>query len=164
MKDQDSGVWFAVAGVCALWGVMALLGGAGISAPLLIGASALLCGVDAGARRWAEDKLSWAFSGPSLRFVLVMIGVMMLWQTVGLELAFFAAGDVLAYLEVLTAVGLMAAQARMTPVKAEMARRMAALVQPLRRLKPGRRARRIRLKTPPPSNDADGPAGVWAFA
>ena len=164
MKDQDSSLWFAVAGVCALWGVAAVLSGAGVSAPLMIGALALMFGVNAEARRWVEGKLSWAFSGSALRLVLVMIGVMMLWQTVGLELALFAAGDVLAYLEVLTAVSLMTAQARLAPVRAAMTRRVTALMQPLRRLKLRSRARRIRPKTPPPSSDADGPAGVWAFA
>ncbi|MBN9481392.1 MAG: hypothetical protein J0I52_14230 [Bordetella sp.] len=157
-------MWFAAASVCVLWAVAAALGGTGVSAPLLIGALTLFCGVNAEARRWAGEKLSWAFSGSALRFVLVMIGVMMLWQTVGLELALFAAGDVLAYLEVLTAVSLMTAQVRLAPVRAAMAGRMTALLQPLRRLKSRIRARRIRPKTPPSSSDADGPAGVWAFA
>lgn len=164
MKDRDSSLWFAVAGVCALWAVAAAFSGTGVSAPLLIGALALMFGVNGEARRWVEGKLSWALSGSALRLVLVMIGVMMLWQTVGLELALFAAGDVLAYLEVLTAVSLMTAQARLAPVRAAMARRTTALLQPLRRLKLRSRARRIRPKTPPPSSDADGPAGVWAFA
>lgn len=164
MTDRNSSLWFAVAGVCALWTLAAALGGTGVSAPLLIGALALIFGVNGEARRWVEGKLSWALSGSALRLVLVMIGVMMLWQTVGLELALFAAGDVLAYLEVLTAVTLMTAQARLAPVKAAMARRVTAVLQPLRRLKFRNRARRIRPKTPPSSSDADGPAGVWAFA
>jgi len=164
VKDRDSSLWFAVAGVCVLWTVATALSGAGVSAPLLIGALALMFGVNGEARRWVEGKLSWALSGSALRLVLVMIGVMMLWQTVGLELALFAAGDVLAYLEVLTAVSLMTAQARLAPVRAAMTRRMTALLQPLRRWKLGSRARRIRPKTPPSSSDADGPAGVWAFA
>ena len=162
MQSDNPMAWRAIAGVCALWAVAAAFSGAGASAPLLIGALALICGVNADARRWTTGKLSWALSGSSLRLVLVMIGVMMLWQTVGLELALFAAGDVLAYLEVLTAVSLMTAQARLAPVKAAMARRTTALLQPLRRLKLRSRARRIRSKTPPPSSDADG--GVWAFA
>jgi len=161
---EDSGVWLAVAGVCVLWSLAAALSGTSVSAPLLIGILALIFGVNADARRWADDKLSWAFSGSSLRFVLVMIGVMVLWQTVGLELALFAAGDVLAYLEVLTAVSVMAAQARLAPVRVMMVRRVTALVQPLRRLNLRIRKRRIRPRTPPPSGDADGPAGVWAFA
>lgn len=161
---EDSGVWIAVAGVCVLWSIAAALSGTGVSAPLLIGTSALIFGVNADARRWAMDKLSWALSGSSIRLVLVMIGVIMLWQTVGLELALFAAGDVLAYLEVLTAVSVMAAQARLAPVKAMMVGRMTILMQPLRRLKLRIRKRRIRSKTPPSSGDADGPAAVWAFA
>lgn len=161
---EDSGVWIAVAGVCVLWSIAAALSGTGVSAPLLIGTSALIFGVNADARRWAMDKLSWALSGSSIRLVLVMIGVIMLWQTVGLELALFAAGDVLAYLEVLTAVSVMAAQARLAPVRVMMVRRVTALVQPLRRLNLRIRKRRIRPRTPPPSGDAGGPAVVWAFA
>ena len=164
MQSDNPMAWRAIAGVCALWAVAAAFSGAGVSAPLLIGALALICGVNADARRWTTGKLSWALPGSALRLVLVMIGVMMLWQTVGLELALFAAGDVLAYLEVLTAVSLMTAQARLAPVRAAMTRRVTALMQPLRRLKLRSRARRIRPKTPPSSSDADGPAGVWAFA
>lgn len=166
MKDDNSQAWLAVACFCVIWTIWAVFSGActGVAMPALIGAGALLCNINQGVRRWVTDKLSWAFSGSSLRLVLVMIGVMMLWQTVGLELALFAAGDVLAYLEVLTAVSLMGAQTRLAPIKAVMARRLAAVLQPLRRLKPRIRMRRIRPRTPPPSNDADGPAGVWAFA
>ena len=164
MQSDNPMAWRAIAGVCALWAVAAAFSGAGVSTPLLIGALALICGVNADARRWTTGKLSWALSGSALRFVLVMIGVMMLWQTVGLELALFAAGDVLAYLEVLGTVSLMTAQARLAPVRAAMTRRVTALMQPLRRLKLRNRARRIRPKTPPSSSDADGPAGVWAFA
>lgn len=164
MQSDNPMAWRAIAGVCALWAVAAAFSGAGVSAPLLIGTLALIYGVNADARRWTTGKLSWALSGSALRLVLVMVGVMMLWQTVGLELALFAAGDVLAYLEVLTAVSLMTAQARLAPVRAAMTRRVTALMQPLRRLKLRNRARRIRPKTPPSSSDADGPAGVWAFA
>ena len=161
---EDSSVWFAVVGICILWSVGAAFTGAGLSAPFLVGTLALVFGANAEARRWAMDKMSWAFSGSSLRFALVMIGVMILWQTVGLELAFFAAGDVLAYLEVFTAVSLMAAQNRFSPVKAAVVRWAAARLRPLRRLDVGGRTRRTRPKTPPSSDDADGPAGVWAFA
>lgn len=164
MKEDGSRGWLAVASFCAIWTIWAVFSGSGVAMPALIGAGALLCDINPGARRWIMDKLSWAFSGSSLRLVLVMIGVMMLWQTVGLELAFFAAGDVLAYLEVLTAVSLMAAQTRLAPVKAAMARRFSELMRRVMRLRLRRRTRRIRPKTPPSSSDADRPAGVWVFA
>ncbi|VTO11993.1 hypothetical protein [Brevundimonas vancanneytii] len=60
MTDRNSNLWFAVAGVCALWTVAAALAGTGVSAPLLIGALALIFGVNGEARRWVEGKLSWA--------------------------------------------------------------------------------------------------------
>lgn len=163
MKEDGSRGWLAGASFCAIWTIWAVFSGAGVAMPALIGAGALLCDINPGARRWVMDKLSWAFSGSSLRLVLVMIGVMMLWQTVGLELAMFAAGDVLAYLEVLTAVSLMAAQARLAPIKAAMSRRFSELMRRVR-LRLRRRTRRIRPKTPPSSSDADRPAGVWVFA
>ena len=164
MKEDGFQAWLGVACFCVMWVVWAAFSGASVAMPVLIGATALVCAVNKHAQGWLTGKLMWAFSGSSLRLLLVMIGAMMLWQTVGLELALFAAGDVLAYLEVLTAVSLMAAQNRLAPVKAAMARRLTAFLQPLRRLELRRRARRIRTKTPPSSNDADGPAGVWAFA
>ena len=164
MKEDGSRGWLVVACFCALWTIINVLSGAGAALPVLIGATALVCSVNRGARGWLMDKLWWTFSGSFLRFMLVMIGVMMLWQTVGLELAMFAAGDVLAYLEVLTAVSLMAAQARLAPVKAATARRFSELMRRVMRLRPRRRTRRIRSKTPPSSSDADRPAGVWVFA
>lgn len=164
MKEDGSRSWLAMACFCALWTIINVFSGGDVALPVLMCATALVCSVNPGARGWLMDKLSWTFSGSSVRLMLVMIGVMVLWQVVGLELAMFAAGDVLAYLEVLTAVSLMAAQTRLAPVKAAMARRFAQVMRRAMRLRPRRRTRRIRPRTPPPSNDVDGPAGVWAFA
>src|SRR5690606_259954 len=82
MKDDNSQAWLAVACFCVIWAIWAVFSGActGVAMPALIGAGALLCHINQGVRRWVTDKLSWAFSGSSLRLVLVMIGVMMLWQ------------------------------------------------------------------------------------
>lgn len=91
-----------------------------------------------------------------------MIGVMMLWQTVGLELACSPPVTCWPYLEVLTAVSMMTAQAQLAPVQGGdgAARDGAhATVAPFETQKSG--ARRIRPKTPPSSSDADGTAGVW---
>jgi len=99
------------------------------------------------------------------RAALVVVGALVIWQLVGVELALLMAGDVLAYIEVFVAVQLIAARARWTPMKqAAVARVRTALFDLRARLRP-RAPRRIRPpRRSPPGRDADDAAGGWAIA
>lgn len=83
-------------------------------------------------------------------------------QLLPLELALLMAGDVLAYVEVVAAVGLIAANTRLKSVTALVARPVLRLV----RVAAGARRRAARTSRPRPARrptpDADDPA--WAFA
>ena len=98
---------------------------------------------------------------------MILIGAMMLWQLVGVELALLMAGDVLAYAEVLAAVSLIAANTRLAPVRARLVRRLDGLrgevvVRFIRASRAIRTVRPPRFGSPP-RDDEDG-AGARAFA
>jgi hypothetical protein len=160
-------VWSVLAGLAGFWSLVGLGAGEGAFLPGLLGIIALGCAVNTGIRDRVMDKVLWAFSGSGLRAVVILTGAMMLWQLVGVELALLMAGDVLAYVEVLAAVSLIAANTRLGPLKARLVERL----DPLRRkivipfARASRAIRAIRPPRPgsPPADDGD-PAGPFAFA
>lgn len=160
-------VWFALAGLAGGWSLFALGADGGAFLPGLLAVIALGCAVNAGVRDRVMDKVLWAVSGSGLRAVVIVIGAAMLWQLVGVELALLMAGDVLAYVEVLAAVSLIAAHRRLRPVKARLVERL----DPVRRevvIRFGRASRAIRAVRPPrplsPPMDDDDRARAFAFA
>lgn len=147
---------------------MALAAGGSAFLPGLLAVVALACALSSGVRDRVMAGLLWAFSGPGLRVVLIVIGAAFLWQLVGVELALLMAGDVLAYVEVVAAVSLIAARTRLGPVRAALAvrvRRVAARVRawPAVLARSARAARPVRRR-PPPADDVDGSMGDWAVA
>lgn len=104
------------------------------------------------------------FSGSALRSALILFGALMLIQLLPVELALLAAGDVLAYVEVVAAVSLIAANTRLKPLARAMTVRMQAIILRLRpRPMIARQARTrpaLRRKAPPADSDGRG----WAFA
>ena len=165
--DRSVTVWIAIGAAAVLWGLAAFGAGGGLFLPALSSTVALACAADAGIR---DRVLRWvlrAFSGSSLRATLILIGAMMLWQLVGVELALLMAGDVLAYVEVLAAVSLIAANTRLAPVRARLVRRLDGLrgevvVRFIRASRAIRTVRPPRFGSPP-RDDEDG-AGARAFA
>lgn len=165
--DRRVAVWFAMAGLTALWGLFALAAGDGGLLPGLLSALALGCAVDTRIRDRVMGKAMWAFSGSGVRAAIILFGAMMLWQLVGVELALLMAGDVLVYVEALAAVSLIAANTRLKPLMATAANRLAGATAALtvrRRavVRAIRSARPVRRK-PGRADDADG-AAAWAFA
>ena len=160
-------VWFALAALAGGWSLLALGAGGGAFLPGLLSIVALGCAVNAGIRDRVMGKVLWALSGSGLRAVVIVIGAAMLWQLVGVELALLMAGDVLAYVEVLAAVSLIAANTRLRPIKARLVERL----DPVRRavvirfVRASRAIRAIRPPRPrsPPADDGDR-AGTFAFA
>lgn len=145
---HPAGVWLTLALIAA----PAALAGSGLG--LFIGLTALV----AAAHRPTHDRVietaHWAVSGGVLRAGLITLGAALIFQLVGLELAVLIAGDVLAYVELLAAVSLMAANARFKAIKARV--QSFGVRVPIRVLyRRGRRAVRttlIRLRTPPPDD------------
>ncbi|WP_374515657.1 hypothetical protein [Brevundimonas sp.] len=161
-------MWLALAGLTGGWSLTAVGAGDGALLPALLSVVALGCALDdrlgdrvmAGALR--------AFSGSGLRLVAIVVGAAFLWQLVGLELALLMAGDVLAYVEVLAAVSLIAARTRLGPVRAALGAWMRQAPPRLRAwlavlARSARAARPVRRR-PSPAVDDDAATGIWACA
>lgn len=138
--------------------------------PVLLAVVAVGCAVNAGVRDRVMAGVLRAFSGSTLRVVLIVIGAAFLWQLVGVELALLMAGDVLAYVEVVAAVSLVAARTRLGPIRAASAlavrvRQAATRLRtwPAVLARSARAARPVRRR-PPPADDVDGSMGDWAVA
>ncbi|MBW8304708.1 MAG: hypothetical protein K0M78_12400 [Brevundimonas sp.] len=161
-------VWFALAALTGCWSLLALGTGSGAFLPGLLAAVALGCAVDAGVRDRVMAGILRAFSGSTLRVVVIVVGAAFLWQLVGVELALLMAGDVLAYVEVVAAVSLIAARTRLGPVRAALAVRVRQGAARLRRwpavLARSARAARTVRRTPPPADDGDGAFEGWVLA
>ncbi|HWQ85145.1 hypothetical protein [Brevundimonas sp.] len=135
--------------------------------PALLCVIAVACAVHAPARDRVMEKLLWVFSGSAVRSVLIIAGALMLIQIVPLEMALLLAGDVLVYLEAVTAISLLAAGTRLRPVRAVIVARVGEVMARLTERRRGA-ARAIRTARPggrrrPASDESDGAAG-WAFA
>lgn len=165
MMHRSVAVWFALAGLAGGWSLLALGAGGGAFLPGLLAVIALGCAVNAGVRDRVMGKVLWAMSGSGLRVVVIVIGAAFLWQLVGVELALLMAGDVLAYVEVVAAVSLIAANTRLRPIKARLVERL-DLVRRKVVIRLGRLSRAVRAVRPPrtgsaPANE-DDPAGAFA--
>lgn len=164
--NQGAMIWFGLAAAAGCLASATLGGGLPIL-PLFLCGVGLICAAHRPSRRFVVEKVAAALSGSVLRSVLIVIGAALIFQVLGLELALLMAADVLAYVELLAAVGLVAANTRLKPLKAVVGRRIALIRQAVRT---GRRsvARAVRLpaRRKPPAGDDAGPAGAadWAFA
>lgn len=163
MFDDDA-AWLVLALLAALVAVPALLAGGAPLLPLFLAMTGLACAAHRPSRVFALEKANAAFSGSALRTVAILTGALLMFQLMPFELALLMAGDVLAYVEVLAAVSLIAAHARLSLIKVRLRSAAAvAVVRVWRR--PVARARRLasRLRRParPASEDGDG---AWALA
>lgn len=129
--------------------------------PLLILTVALAAAAHAPTRDLLETKLRNLFSYGFVRgLAVILIGAAFI-QYLPLELALFAAGDVLAYVEVMAALSFIAAQTRVRAIVRIVAQRWIAPVVRMIR-KAGRAVRAVRAQTPrkAPPPEPDG----WVFA
>ena len=165
-NDGTIAVWL---GLAVLAGLAASLGfHAGVPVlPLFLCGLALVCALHRPSRAFVMEKAGKAFSGSTSRLALIVFGAMLIWQLVGIELALLMAGDVLAYVEVVAAVSLIAANTRLAPLKVMLKQRADALRQGvvvrLRATPRSVRAPRPRGRKAPSAGDSDG-AAAWAFA
>ena len=125
-------LWLVLAGLATL----ASAAGSGLGLILMV--TAMVCAIHRPTHEAVMAKGRWAVSGGAVRAGLIVFGAALIFQLVGLELALLMAGDVLAYVELVTAVGLIAARTRLGPVKAQMRQ---AVVELMTRLRPAARSR-----------------------
>lgn len=161
---REAWIWSGLAVASLLWLGTVAIGGGGVMTPVLATSLSGLCAVNPGARMRVSSALAWAFSGSALRAGLIVVGALMLIQLLPLEMALLLAGDVLAYVEILAALSVMAANTRLRPVVAAARLRIEGWLASGRRQQATQRAARaIRLRRKPaPAEDPDSPA--WAFA
>lgn len=161
---REAWIWCGVAVLGLLWCGLAAATGGGLVLPFIAASLGGVCAVNAGARDRVSRVLTWTFSGSALRSGLIIVGALMLIQLLPLEMALLLAGDVLAYVELLAALGVIAANTRLRPLVAAARLRIEARLAPVRR--PQARPRTARAVRPrrkaAPADDADGRA--WAFA
>jgi hypothetical protein len=167
MDDRKTPVWLGLGLLAGLAAVPGLAAGGAPLLPLILCGLFLACAMHRPSRARVMDLCLAAVSGSTLRLVVILVGALLIWQLVGIELAFLMAGDVLAYVEVVAALSLIAANTRLAPVRARAAQRLRTLGAALspRRLGIGRAARALRRtrRKPPRADDGEGRA-VWAFA
>lgn len=159
---REAWVWCGLAMLSLLWCGVSLAMEGGLLLPVLFASVSAICAADAPARKRTARALGWVFAGSVWRTALIVGGALMLIQLLPVEMALLMAGDVLAYVEVMAAVSLIAANTRLKPVIASASQALAAWIAPLRRPQP-RAERPLRpARKPAPADDADGRA--WAFA
>lgn len=165
-NDRTIAVWLGLAVLAGLAASLGFHAGAPVL-PLFLCGLALICALHRPSRTFVMEKAGKAFSGSALRLALIVFGAMLIWQLVGIELALLMAGDLLAYVEVVGAVSLIAANTRLAPLKAALRRRLDALrldiAGQLRGPPRSARSQRPRRSKAPPAGDSEGAAG-WAFA
>lgn len=165
--DRVQTGWLVMTALSGLWAAAGLIEGGTL--PIVSGllfAVAASCAVSAGSRRQVMTAAGRAFSGSTLRTVVIVFAAASLIQFLPLELALFAAGDVLAYVELMAAVGLITANTRLSALRQSAATRFAhAIVKVRQGLRPMARARRsIRTVRPRPPRADDPEPRAWAFA
>ncbi len=157
----------SIAAIALAWATPGLAAGSVPWLPLLVCGLALICAANGPSRSLVIEKTCAFVDARPHRWLLIVFGASLMWQLVGVELAMLLAGDVLLYLEMVTAVGLMSANARLAPVTAKIAHRIAVLRDDIRAV--WRRADRAPRSPRPPrarrpsSLDPEGDAG-WAMA
>lgn len=167
MDHRQTIVWLGFGLLAGLAAVPGLAAGGAPLLPLFLCGLCLACAVHRRSRGLTMEMIGKVFAGSTLRLVLILFGAALIWQLVGIELAFLMAGDVLAYVEVVAAVSLIAANTRLAPIRAGIVRRIEAVrAESLIRWGGVRRSvRAIRRpgRKPSRADDAEGGAG-WAFA
>jgi len=155
--DRDTARWLIVSAMLTLW--VGLSGGALLPVSLL--GLALAATAHLPTRRQVENLSLGLFSYGFFRGLVIVTAGAMFIQFLPLELALFAAADIIAYLEVVAALALVSTQLRLRPLRNDLAQRVRSMVTPLmRRRSRAERARRVR---PPGDASSDDPEG-WAFA
>ena len=133
--------------------------------PLFLAVVGLACAAHRPSRAFVTDKLGEAFGGGRIRSLVIVAGAILMIQILPLELALLMAGDVLAYVEVVAAVSLIAGQARWLLFKARAGRWVQAVVREVWR-RPAARSRRPAPRhrpARPAANDDEGRA-PWGWA
>lgn len=157
---REGWIWCAAAALSLLWGAMVLASGGSPLAPGFVVGLTTVCAASPMARARVERWIAVLFFGPAWRSVLIVFGALMLIQLLPVELALLAAGDVLAYVEVVAAVSLIAANTRLKPLlasaKARIQAAMVAFHPPPASARAARRPRLAMRRKAPPA-DADGP-------
>ena len=162
MINEKAAIWLGLAAIALVWAIPGLAAGGVPWLPLLACGLALVCAAHGPSRRLVIDKTCAFVDARPHRWLLIILGAGLLWHLVGVEMALLMAGDVLAYVELVTAVGLITANARLAPVKAAVKARVIAVrawvaARVVRQRTP-RRVRTGKLRRPA-SKDADGAAG-----
>ena len=162
--DHAARLWFATATAAGMAAAPGLLAGGFPLLPLFMAVVGLACAAHRPSRAFVTDKLAEAFAGSRIRSLIMVCGAILMIQILPMELALLMAGDVLAYVEVVAAVSLIAGQARWPLFKTRLAHRVQATAQIWRR--PAARVRRAvarRRPARPPSGDDDGRAAAWGW-
>jgi len=160
---REMWVWALIALLAAVWGAVAATTGGGLFLPGLIAGLAVGCVASGGVRRRVEDWMADAFSGSALRSTAILFVALMFIQVLPVELALFAAGDMLAYVEVVAAVGLIAANTRLRPLVRTVAAPLRVLAARFAR-RSARQGRTPRPATRRKTAPADADGSAWAFA
>lgn len=156
MKDNTL-IWLGVTSGLTVW--TGLSGAALLPFALLVVAAA--CAAHPPTRGIVEGKLHALFSYGFVRGCLIVMAGAMFIQFLPLEIALFAAADILAYVEVAAALTMIAANVRLRAVRALVVRRWRVARDRIeRRASRAIRVVRRRLDQPKASDDPDG----WAFA
>lgn len=160
--DRNVFFWFGLAAVSAA--TPALMAGGFSLLLLFIAGVGLACSAHAGSRALVIGAAMRLLSRGVLRTTLVVLGGLMLIQLLPIELALLMAGDVLAYVEVLAAVSLIAANARVRVIRTAIAEKLGPWATTVRRLarRASRSLRPAASRQPSPPDDE--PAGAWAVA
>lgn len=155
--DRDTTRWLIISAALALWA--SLSGGALLPVSLLVLALAATARLPT--RGWLLNLALDLFSYGFVRGLVIIVAGAMFIQFLPLELAMFAAADVLAYVEVAAAVAMIAANVRLKAMGAVVVRRWRiSRTRTIRRAGRAIRITRRRLARPRASEDPDG----WAFA
>lgn len=168
MNDDhgQTAVWFGLALTATLAVAPGLAAGGFPLLPLFLAGVGLACCLHGPSRRLVMDKALAVFSGPAARTLVLLAGAILMIQVLPFELALLMAGDVLAYMEVVAAVSLIAAHARLPLIRARLQRRVEAAVAPLRRRLAARTPRPVMRRRKPARSVDEGRAGhgelVWA--
>ena len=165
--DRDVMVWFGLALAAGLVAAPGLLTGGFPLLPLFLVIAGLACSAHRPSRAFVTEALGEAFSGSRIRSLIIAFGAILMIQILPMEMALLMAGDVLAYVEVVAAISLMAGRARWPLVKARLihgGQKAARMIwRPVAR---ARRAVLPRRPARPAARDPEGPAGAgtWALA
>jgi len=151
MSGDHAGMpWFGLALAAGLVAAPGLLAGGFPLIPIFLAVVGLACAAHPPSRLFVTAKMGRAFSGSRGRSLIIVFGAILMIQILPMELALLMAGDVLAYVELVAAVGLISGRARWPLLKARLeraGRRVAAVIrrQPVARTPARLGVRRVPL-------------------